>query len=221
MFLVPRTLTRSIFAAWQPLRMSRRSWAVGTDFKTRVLRLKPEVQILGSTKSIHHTKVEIKTFSTEFFCPRPWWFHIVLFNDLRLVHKLRPWSSSVRPAMPFVKQEPLVLKFLIFEQRSSKGSEPFSLLICHDAKIFVLLSVFTVIERICQNSCSKSRLKSEQNVHYWLTCVAQAPFCLVLASWFWRAANGLHPTPSQQQMGHKRVGVGEREGPWGTLCDLK
>ena len=30
-----------------------------TDFKTRVLRLKPEVQILGSSKSIRHTKVEI------------------------------------------------------------------------------------------------------------------------------------------------------------------
>ena len=29
------------------------------DFKTRVLRLKPEVQILGSSKSIRHTKVEI------------------------------------------------------------------------------------------------------------------------------------------------------------------
>ena len=58
-FLVPRTPTGSIFAAWQPLRMSRRSWAAVTDFKTRVLRLKPEVQILGSSKSIRHTKVEI------------------------------------------------------------------------------------------------------------------------------------------------------------------
>ena len=62
--------------------------------------------------------------------------------------------------MPFVKQEPVVLKFPIFEQCSSKGSEPFSLLICHDATKFVLLSVFTVIDRICQNICSKSRLKS-------------------------------------------------------------
>ena len=58
-FLVPRTPTGSIFAAWQPLRISRRSWASVTDFKTRVLRLKPEVQILGSSKSIRHTKVEI------------------------------------------------------------------------------------------------------------------------------------------------------------------
>ena len=57
--MVPRTPTGSIFAAWQPLRMSRRSWARVTDFKTRVLRLKPEVQILGSSKSIRHTKVEI------------------------------------------------------------------------------------------------------------------------------------------------------------------
>ena len=164
------------------------SWAAVTDYKTWVLRLKPEVQILGSTKSIRHTKVEIKTFSTKFFCLCSWWFH-VLFNDLCLAHKLRPWSSSVRLAMQFVKQEPVVLKFPIFEQRSSKGSEPFSLLICHDATKFVLVSVFTFVERICQNICSKSRLKSEKNVHFWLTCVAQTPFCLVLALRFWRAAS--------------------------------
>ena len=57
--LVPPTPTGSIFAAWQPLRMSRRSWAAVTDFKTRVLRLKPEVQIVGSSKNNRHTKVEI------------------------------------------------------------------------------------------------------------------------------------------------------------------
>ena len=33
MFLVPRTPTGSIFTAWQPLRMSRRSWAAVTDWK--------------------------------------------------------------------------------------------------------------------------------------------------------------------------------------------
>ena len=129
--LVPRTPTGSIFAAWQPLRMSRRSWAAVTDFKTRVLRLKPEVQILGSSKSIRHTKVEIlrlkscflrkketklnanlwKAFSTELFCRRSWWFHVVLLNDMLLVRKPRPRSSSARPAMPFVNQERLVLKF--------------------------------------------------------------------------------------------------------------
>ena len=43
-FLVPRTLTGSIIAARQLPRMSRSSWAAVTDFKTRVLRLKPEVQ---------------------------------------------------------------------------------------------------------------------------------------------------------------------------------
>ena len=104
--LVPRTPTGSIFAAWQPLRMSRRSWAAVTDFKTRVLRLKPEVQILGSSKSIRHTKVEIlrlrscflrkketkfnasfwKAFSTELFCRRSWWFQVVLLNDLHLAN---------------------------------------------------------------------------------------------------------------------------------------
>ena len=35
----------------------------------------------------------------------------------------------------------------------------FSLLICLDATKFVLLAVFTLIETICSNICSKSRLK--------------------------------------------------------------
>ena len=129
--LVPRTPTGSIFAAWQPLRMSRRSWVAVTDFKTRVLRLKPEVQILGSSKSIRHTKVEVlrlkscflrkketklnanlwKAFLTELFCGRSWRFHVVLLNDMLLVRKPLPRSSSARPAMPFVNQERLVLKF--------------------------------------------------------------------------------------------------------------
>ena len=65
-FLVPRTPTGSIFAAWQPLRMSRRSWAAVTDFKTRVLRLKPGVQILGSSKNIRHTKAEILRLKSYF-----------------------------------------------------------------------------------------------------------------------------------------------------------
>ena len=102
----------------------------GTDFKTRVLRLKPEVQILGSSKSIRHTKVEVlrlkscflrkketkldanlwKTFSTELFCRRSWWLHVVLLNDLHLSRKPRPRSSSARPVMPFVNQERLVLR---------------------------------------------------------------------------------------------------------------
>jgi len=124
--LEPRTPTGSIFAAWQPLRMPRRSWATVTDFNTRVLTLKPE-------KSFRHTKVEIprlkscfprrretklnanlwKTFSTELFRRRSWWFHVVLPNDLYLSRKPRPRSSSARPAMLFVNQERLVLKFPI------------------------------------------------------------------------------------------------------------
>ena len=36
------------------------------DFKTRVFRLKPEVQILGSSKSIRHTKVEILSLKSCF-----------------------------------------------------------------------------------------------------------------------------------------------------------
>ena len=132
-FLEPGTPTESIFAAWQPLRMSRRSWAAVTDFNARVLTLKPEVQILCSSKSFRHTKVEIprlkscfprkretklnanlwKTFSTELFRRRSWWFHVVLPNDFYLSRKLRPRSSSARPATLFVNQERLVLKFPI------------------------------------------------------------------------------------------------------------
>ena len=48
----------------------------------------------------------------------------------------------------------------VFERRTSTGREPFSLLICLDATKFVLLSVFTLKEKICLKSCSKSRLKS-------------------------------------------------------------
>ena len=67
MFMVPRTPTGSIFAAWQPLRMSRRSWAAVMGFKTRVLTLKPEVQIPCSPKSVRHTKVEIFIWNHVFF----------------------------------------------------------------------------------------------------------------------------------------------------------
>ena len=121
---------RSWYHGRQP-RMSRRSWAAVTDFKTRVLRLKPEVQILGSSKSIRHTKVGLlrlkscflrkketklnanpwKAFSTELFCRRSWWFHVVLLNDLHLARKPCPRSSYTLPAMSFVNQELLVLKF--------------------------------------------------------------------------------------------------------------
>ena len=51
-----------------------------------------------------------KTFSTELFCLRSWWFHVGLLNDLHLARKSRPRSSSSRPAMPYVNQERLVLK---------------------------------------------------------------------------------------------------------------
>ena len=129
-FLVPQTPTGSIFAAWHPLCMTSRSWAAVTEFKTRVLRLKPEVQILGSPEeyssyksrnssseimfSSYERKLNAnlwKAFSTELFCRRSWWFHVVLLNDLHLARKPRPRSSSARSAMPFVNQERLVFKF--------------------------------------------------------------------------------------------------------------
>ena len=52
----------------------------------------------------------------------------------------------------------------VFERRMSTASEPFSLLICLDDTKFVLISVFTVIETICHEICSKSRLKSAKSL---------------------------------------------------------
>ena len=37
----------------------------------------------------------------------------------------------------------------VFERRTSTGSEPFSLFICRDANKFVLLSFFSLMNRIC------------------------------------------------------------------------
>ena len=55
------------------------------------------------------------------------------------------------------------LKKRLFEQRTSTGSEPFSLLIGLDATIFVLPSVLILIETICSKICSKSRLKNPES----------------------------------------------------------
>ena len=47
----------------------------------------------------------------------------------------------------------------VVERRTSAESEPFSFLICLYATLFVLLSVFTPIERSCWKICSKSQPK--------------------------------------------------------------
>ena len=103
---------------------NRKYFCSMTDFKTRVLRLKPEVQILGSLKIIFfHTKVEVlhlksyflrnketklnanlwKAFSTELFCRRSWCFHVVLLNDLHLARKPRKeiWEWLFQLVIPF------------------------------------------------------------------------------------------------------------------------
>ena len=51
----------------------------------------------------------------------------------------------------------------VFEQRTSTGSEPFSLSISLDATKFVWLSVFTLIEKICARICSKPRPRSAKS----------------------------------------------------------
>ena len=56
----------------------------------------------------------------------------------------------------------------------STGRKPFSILICLNAAKFVLLSVFTLIEKInlvqtfVQNHDSRV-----QEVHFWVACTAQ------------------------------------------------
>ena len=93
--------TGSIFAARQPLCMSRRSWVMVTDFKTRVLRLKPEVHVLGSSRSIHHTKVEILRLKSCFLHTK----------ETKLSRKINLWKTfffvGVRDSFTFF----LVLKF--------------------------------------------------------------------------------------------------------------
>ena len=69
------------------------------------------------------------------------------------------------------------LSSTFFERRTSTGSEPFSLLICLDATKFVLLTVFTLVEMICPNFCSKSQLKCAKSP-LCLTRVAQKRCCL-------------------------------------------
>ena len=94
--------------------------------------LKPEVQFLGSLKSIRHAKVEILRLKSCFLRKKETKQqkkqiferhfqmnysvgvrdgYVGFLNDLHLPRKPRPRSSSARPAMPFVNQERLVLKF--------------------------------------------------------------------------------------------------------------
>ena len=158
-FLVPRTPTGSIFAAWQPLRMSRRSWAAVTDFKTRVLRLKPEVQILGSSKSIRHTKVQILPLKSCFLCKKE--------TELNA----NPWKAfsteNPRPAMPFVNQEPLVLKFpkhqRFWAMCMNRKWAFFSFNILWRHQICIAKSLY-YIETIYRKVCSKSQLKSAKSL---------------------------------------------------------
>ena len=96
--------TGSIFAAWQPLCMSRRSWVMVTDFKTRVLRLKPEVHILGSSRSIRHTKVEILRLKSYFLHKK----------DTKLSRKINLWKTFFLLEFVIVSRFFWFLSFLLF-----------------------------------------------------------------------------------------------------------
>ena len=76
--------------------MSRRSWVAVTNFKTRVLRLKPEVQILGSSKSIRHTKVEIIRLKSCFLRKKETKLHANLWKTFL------NYSVGVRDGFTFV-----------------------------------------------------------------------------------------------------------------------
>ena len=96
--------TGSIFAAWQPLCMSRRSWVMVTDFKMRVLRLKPEVHILGSSRSIRHTKVEILRLKSYFLHKK----------ETKLSRKINLWKTFFLLEFVIVSRFFWCLSFLLF-----------------------------------------------------------------------------------------------------------
>ena len=77
-------------------RMLRRSWVAVTNFKTRVLRLKPEVQILGSSKSIRHTKVETLRLKSCFLRKKETKLHANLWKTFL------NYSVGVRDGFTFV-----------------------------------------------------------------------------------------------------------------------
>ena len=53
---------------------------------------------------------------------------------------------------------------LLLEFSSCLSSDGFSLLICLDATKFLLLSAFTLLEKICPKNCSKLRFKKAKNI---------------------------------------------------------
>ena len=73
------------------------------------------------------------------------------------------WSNRVCSTT----QEGMVFRVSSLKQgmqrRASTESGPFSIIICLDASKLVLLSAFTLIEKICPNICSKSCLKGTKN----------------------------------------------------------
>ena len=65
--------------------------------------------------------------------------------------------SSARTALGSLSSD-------VFERHTSTRSEPFALLICLDATVFILPSVLILIETICPKICSKSRRKSAKRL---------------------------------------------------------
>ena len=105
----------------------------GAEFLRTVSKFRKRKKISSSPVNVLHKKREIRQFH-----------HVVVQKCTKkrdgravlLIYLLGSLSST------------------FFERRTSTGSERFSLLICLDATIFVLLSVFTLIETIYPKFCT-------------------------------------------------------------------
>ena len=100
------------------------------------------------------------------------WSLIVLFFEVVVERRRRSCLSSL-----------MSLSKDVFGRGTSTGSESFSLLICLDATKLVKLSIFTVVETICQKSWAKSLPKyAKHPLPVDVLCsktfqFAQAPYC--------------------------------------------
>ena len=97
-----------------------------TDFKTRVLRLKPEVHILGSPRSIRHTKVEILRLKSYFLHKKETKLSRKM-KDIFFVGVRNSFTFFLVLKFPFVSLEPqclpecLPLSHQVFDPETMRG----------------------------------------------------------------------------------------------------